>query len=220
MDNYIYQEYNMQDRIKMLQNLAVKSEIKTYNRSLTDSEIEMEKDKFSSDAIEKDRQEKELKNTQERMKAGIKSVETLMEERLERIKSGQTEITGTLYGLPNHDKGVMNFYDGYGERINTRPLTPDEKQGRLFIGDDPKPEPSGPESPIEEAIYVESDNENEIQGGGDIDAEDDLSAAVDSMYAEEGKSIDIEVKAPEEDKPAPTKGTKKGSKKPANGDPI
>lgn len=212
MSDYIYPEHSMNDRIKMLQNLSVKSEVKTYNRSLSEEEISREKDRYSSDAIEVDRQKKDLKATVDRLKAGITSVETLMEERLERIKTGQMETTATLYGVPDHNKGFMNWYDNYGERINSTALTPDEKQGRLFIGDDPlgKPRP-----------YTETDD----NGITDVEFEEapaegsvTLDEAVDKMYAEEAGNIEIEVKAPEEDKPAKKAGKAKKGKSPAKED--
>lgn len=241
MSNYIYQNYSQNDRITMLQNQAKKSEVKTYNRSLSEEEINREKDKYASDAIELDRQKKDLKSTVERLKAGITSVETLMEERLEKIKTGQTEITATLYGLPDYNKNRMNWYDGYGERINSLPLTPDERQGTLFIGDAPAEDGAIAEEPT----YVDFD-ENPLAAPGDVavenavpldgsqefvaaldNADEAYQKSVDEMYDGETIPGNVEIQQgdPVEDKPAKrtsVNGTGKNRKKnqPKGTDPI
>lgn len=207
MKKYIYLDYSMQDRVKMLQKLSSKSEVKTYNRTLSQSEVDLEKDKYTSDAIELERQKAELKATQERLKAGITSVENLMLERLERIKTGQMQTTATVYGLVDTAEFRMRFYDNYGEEIYNRELTPDERQGKLLIGDDPlgTPRPAGDDAVVD-VEHVE------IQPGDDDNA---LKTAVDAMYADEPgqvANVDVEVKAPEEDKPAKKAPKKKGKK--------
>lgn len=210
MKKYIYQEFPMQERIAMLQKQCSKSEVKTYNRTLSQSEIEMEKDKYTSNAIEIERQKAELKATVERLKAGITSVENLMVERLERIKTGQTQLTATLYGLVDTAEHRMRFFDGYGEEISNRELTPDERQGKLLLGDDPL----GTPRPADEAVDVEHV----------VVDEEGLAEATEKMYEEENPGmavasadeipvdVVIPVQAPQEDKPAKKKTTKKGKK--------
>lgn len=202
MKKYIYLEYSMQDRVKMLQKLSSKSEVKTYNRTLSQREVDLEKDKYTSDAIELERQKAELKATAERLKAGITSVENLMIERLERIKTGQMQTTATVYGLVDTAEFRMRFYDNYGEEIYNRELTPDERQGKLFIGDDPLGTPRAVED-VEHVVIEPGDDDNA------------LKTAVDAMYADEPgmvANVDVEVKAPREDKPAKKASKKKGKK--------
>lgn len=207
MKKYIYLDFSMQDRVAMLQKLCSKSEVKTYNRTLSQSEVDLEKDKYTSDAIELERQKAELKATQERLNAGITSVENLMLERLERIKTGQMQTTATVYGMVDTADHRMRFYDNYGEEIYNRELTPDERQGKLLLGDDPlgTPRPAGDDTVVD-VEHVE------IQPGN---AEEELKTAVDAMYADEPgmvANVDVEVKAPEEDKPAKKAPKKKGKK--------
>lgn len=190
MKGYIYQDYSMADRIKMLSNLAEKRETQTYNRSLSDIEVDLEKDKYSRDAIELARQKAEMKATAERLKAGVTSIENLMEERLERIKTGQMQTTAMLFGIADFSKQRMNFYDGYGEQIFDRPLTPDEKQGKLFI-------------------ELKTDSE-EIT---DVEFEEQVSEMYgdEKQQPEEAGNVNIEVTDPTEDKPK--KKAPKGGKK-------
>lgn len=227
--NFIYQGYSQNDRITMLKNQAVKSDVKTYNRALSEEEITREKDKYASDAIELDRQKQELKATVERLKSGISSMENLMTERLEKIKTGQTEATGTLYGLADYAKNTMNWFDSFGQRVNSVPLTPDERQGTLFIGD--APAESGAED--DGATYVDFEEAHDTANSGDHTAEtaesfiDDLNTAdadyqqsVDDMYNEPETpgAVTITQTDPVEDKPAKKRKT---TKKPTKGqEPI
>lgn len=199
----------MEERIKMLRSLSKKSSTETYNRSLSDEEIELEKDRFTKDAMELDRQKAELKSTVERLKGGITSIENLMKERLERIKTGQMEITGVLWGVPDHSKQRMNFYDSFGEQINSRPMTPDERQGTLFIGDDPDAEPQPASDQITDVEF------EEVQAPASLKDDPEYKEAVDELYGNEAEltteNVEIPVQEPTEDKP---KKRSKG-KKPA-----
>lgn len=208
MGKFIYADYSMKDRVTLLKNQAIKSSVETYNRSLSDKEIDAEKDRYSRDAIELERQKDELKRQMEILKQGIDSLTTLMKERLSRIKTGQMEVHGMLYGIADHGNGRMTFYDQYGELIHSRELTPDEWQGRLFIGDAPS----------------EGGNNTPVESGGDdgimdVDYEDvnesqSLEEAIDEMYAEEGGgNVDVPQQEPEEDKPKKKPGRKPRKKK-------
>ncbi len=204
MGKYIYQDYSMEDRITILKNQAIKVQVDTYNRSLSDKEIDAEKDRYSRDAIELERQQDEMKRHVDQIKAGIESIKTLMKERLDRIKTGQTEVRGALYGIANHNTGRISFYDQYGEMISSRELTPDEWQGRLFIGDAPS-----------EGGNREEINEEEGKDDGIMDVEFEELSDEDSTG-----NIDIPQQEPEEDKPKKKKkpGRKPRKKKDENPD--
>lgn len=134
-NDFIYPDLPTHERLEQLKNICVAKQTMTYQRTLSDQEIDAEKDRFCQDSIERDKKKDEAKMVASTFKSQIESMEKLMNERLERIKTGQTELVGDLYLVPDHAKGRMNFYDKYGERVNSRELTPDERQGRLFIGD-------------------------------------------------------------------------------------
>lgn len=198
MSKFIYQDYSMKDRVVMLKNQSDKVTIDTYNRTLSDKEIDAEKDRYSRDAIELERQQEELKRINDELKSGIESIKTLMKERLTRIKTGQTEVRGSLYGIADHNAGRMNFYDEYGELINSRELTPDEWQGRLFIGDSPSEGGNG------------SSEEGNPFGGDEIE---------DVEFEDMPDDVQIEEQETEEEE-QPKRKPKKGGRKPKTDDPI
>lgn len=134
--NFLYQDYSMKDREKLLSNIASKKENSSYSRSLTPEEIDREKDQYASKAIQLEDAIEEAKNAAKAAKTTIDSLKKLMEEKISKIRNGKEEAVGTLYGIPNQIDGKMLFYDKYGELIKTRDLTPDERQGRLFIEND------------------------------------------------------------------------------------
>lgn len=191
MSDFIYQDLDIQERVKMLLNMSTKRQQETYNRSLSEQEIDAEKDRYAKDAIELARQEDELKTMVDNRKSAIKSLQTLMVERLEKIKTGQMEIHGMIYGIPNQAKGRMNFYDKYGELVSSRSLTADERQGRLFIGNE------GEDIAGEEG--ERPDDGDPGQGIMDVEYEE----------TDEQSVTEVEVKEPEEDKPKKKGGRKK-----------
>lgn len=194
MSRFIYAEYSMKERVEMLKRTATKSMVETYNRSLSDEEIDAEKDRYTRDAIEYARQKDAMDQQVKSMKQGMESIKTLMEERLECVKTGQKEVHGMLYGVPDHSANRMNFYDQFGENINSRDLTPDERQTRMFIGEE-----EGEEQPYR-MPYKDSDDD----GITDVDFVETIE--------EEEPITEVEQKEPEEDKPKSKK--KAAPKKP------
>lgn len=55
-----------------------------------------------------------------------------MDERLERIQTRKRKVYDKLYGLANYGTGLMEYYDRFGELIDSRKLTPDEATWHLF----------------------------------------------------------------------------------------
>ena len=86
-----------------------------------------------------------------------------MKERLEKIKFGKKQMSGTLYGIANHSEGRMMYYDVFGELIDSRDLLPDERQGRLNLNAPTETAKKGQEIDFEEIAKdrVEGDIESE-----------------------------------------------------------
>lgn len=144
----LYPDMTVQEREKALQRLAVKTKNETYQRSLQQEEIDNEKDRYATKAIDKDNLQKEAKNVADDYKGKIANLDKMMDEALERIKTGKYECTGALYGIANYSESRMMFYDKYGELIKSRALLPDEYQGAIkFIGEEGLPQ-SENETPV------------------------------------------------------------------------
>ena len=141
----------------------------TYNRTLTDSEIEREKTNYVDNGIRLKDVEVEAKASADSFNAKKTAIKKEMEEQLERVQNRSRKVYDTLYGVANPENGQMEFYDKYGELISSRALIPDEFNGKLFDNDgessaDAEPIEIGFEklkSDIEDAEYEEVKNEKE-----------------------------------------------------------
>ena len=129
----IYPDMDMVQREDMLKNMCVTKEQRTYLRSLKASEVDVERGRYTVDAIELDNMQAELDNIKKEYKAKLDNMETRMKERLELIKTQKKSVPGILYGIADHANKRMLFYDKHGELIDSRDLLEHEKQGRLFI---------------------------------------------------------------------------------------
>lgn len=129
----LYPEKSMQEREELLQNQAAKVEMRNYSRSLSDPEVNAERIRYVDDSVTLQRKKEELKNLTATYKDDIKALEALNEERLVTITSRKREQSGKLYGIANQAEKKMMWYDRYGELVDSRELTPDERQGTLFI---------------------------------------------------------------------------------------
>jgi hypothetical protein len=88
-----------------------------------------------------------------------------MVEALKVISSGKRKVNGKLFLFPDHQSGRMRFFDVWGELIETRPLTIDEKQTKLFLGEDGinKHQTSNEEAGVVDVEHVEINDATETQ---------------------------------------------------------
>ena len=101
----------------------------TYNRTLTDSEIEREKTNYVDNGIRLKDVEVEAKASADSFNAKKTAIKKEMDEQLERVQNRSRKVYDTLYGVANPENGQMEFYDKFGELISSRGLTPDEFNG-------------------------------------------------------------------------------------------
>jgi hypothetical protein len=163
----------MKDREKLLSNMAAKRENSSYSRSLTQEEIDREKDQYASKAIQLEDAIEEAKNAAKVAKTTIEALKKIMEEKIGKIRNGKEEAVGTLYGIANQHDGKMMFYDKYGELIKTRDLTPDERQGRLFIDNDPSQATAGDVTiQVTDHEAVNTEINESVEGAASVITED------------------------------------------------
>ena len=125
-------DLSVEERKEFLNKVCHTSQTTDYQRELTDSEVEAEKHYYAQNGIELENTEQEFSSVKEEFTSRIKSLKTLQSERLERIRTRQTKVYGRLWGIKNFTNQRMEFFDAYGDMINSRPLTPDEQNGEMF----------------------------------------------------------------------------------------
>jgi hypothetical protein len=215
---FLYQDYSMKDRERLLSNMAAKKENRSYSRSLTQEEIDREKDQYASRAIELEDAIETAKAEAKSAKAQIEALKKIMEEKINKIRNGKEEAVGVLYGIPDQHNGKMLFYDKYGELINTRDLTPDERQGRLFIDNESSQGAAGNVTiPVENHDALAAEVIETVEGAASIEVQDvefeeghvfHQAEVLEQEYSETDFQIPIEEVSVEE-KPKKRKSRKK-----------
>ena len=173
-------EMNPDQRRVFLETNCYVKESKEYNRDLSEEEIETERHFYAENGLALENIENEFKTVKEEFARKIKEQETLMSERLTRIRTRQIKIYGTLYGVRNLETQKMEYYDVYGDMISSRPLTPDEQDGSLFNNDGQpaeeikavefKPETTDKYADVQDADFEEvtdDENQSEPENGED-----------------------------------------------------
>lgn len=159
------------ERVAQLKKICHSESEETYNRTLTDSEIEREKTNYVDNGIRLKDVEVEAKASADSFNAKKTAIKKEMDEQLERVQNRSRKVYDTLYGVANPENGQMEFYDKFGELISSRGLTPDEFNGKLFDNEGEASagaEPMGigfekPKPDIEDAEYEEVKNETQAE---------------------------------------------------------
>ena len=159
------------ERVAQLKKICHSESEETYNRTLTDSEIERKKTNYVDNGIRLKDVEVEAKASADSFNAKKTAIKKEMDEQLERVQNRSRKVYDTLYGVANPENGQMEFYDKFGELISSRGLTPDEFNGKLFDNEGEASagaEPLGigfekPKPDIEDAEYEEVKNETQVE---------------------------------------------------------
>lgn len=128
-------DLNVKQREQELKKLCVTEKEENFFRTLTDSDVDKEKHLYAEKGGELKEKKAEAKASADTFKTSMQAIEKDMDERLERIQTRKRKVYDKLYGLPNYQSGLMEFYDRFGEMIDSRKLTPDETTGHLFNND-------------------------------------------------------------------------------------
>jgi lipopolysaccharide export LptBFGC system permease protein LptF len=107
---------------------AEKSESLTFNKPLTEEEVEKEIKDFSQLAIEIQQKEDKLDEIKDEFKTILKPLKTSFSEKLKTIRSKSKTVTETVYLIPDFETGLMETYSQDGVMIQSRRLTPEERQ--------------------------------------------------------------------------------------------
>ena len=152
---------SLEEREKVLANIAAKKEMRNYRRPLDYSEVQACEKNYAQQGQQMKQLKEELENLTKDYKARIKNLEGRQEETLQEIATCTRETSGVLYGIANQDLSRMMYYNAYGSLIDSRDLLPEERQANLFL-DGAKPDAHRNRNaaltdlPIETANIVES----------------------------------------------------------------
>lgn len=120
------------DRITALRENAVEKYNKNVIRHYSEEELTEMKHRLSDEDIKIDDAEEEKRALTKELSKTIKEHKTVHTSLLKGIKNKYWESFEEVFDLANQEEGVMETYDCEGNLVNSRRLTPSEKQIRTF----------------------------------------------------------------------------------------
>lgn len=125
-------ELSKKERLQILQEQSAKVEETSYQKALTEDELNLRREDLADNCIELNAKEDELKEIKEQFKNEMDPLKQKNKKLLTEIKTKQTTCNGRLFHMANYDEGMMETYDDEGLLISSRRLRPEEKQGNVF----------------------------------------------------------------------------------------
>lgn len=122
-----------EDRLNILRNNADKIESTTYEKELTDEELDAKREEFVDNSIAVSKLEDELAEKKKEFKNKIEPLKLVNRSLQHEVKTKKKEVKGQLFHMANHIDSVMETYDETGELVSSRRLRPDEKQVRMQV---------------------------------------------------------------------------------------
>lgn len=133
MQNVFMPELSQEERIQMMRNHADKVEETTYEKELTQEELDAKREMFVDNSIQVSNLEDELNAYKASYKGKMEPLKQINKVLQQEVKTKRQRVKGTLFHMANHETSYMEVYDETGELVSSRRLRPDEKQARLFV---------------------------------------------------------------------------------------
>lgn len=125
-------ELSPDERKMILQQNADSIEQTEYLKPLTQEEMDVKRETLTNNAIKLSELEDAKKEVVQGYKQQMDPLAKANKEILTEIKTRQAKVNGTLYHMANHEEGMMETYDDFGELVFSRRLRPEEKRQNLF----------------------------------------------------------------------------------------
>jgi len=148
MSTFIYEDMDPAERLKVLQKTAIRKETMEFSRTLSETDLVIEKDLYCRDGMRIASLKSELEMAQANYKGQIKAIEAVQADRLTVIASEKRGIFDEVYLILDTAQGRVNYYDKRGELVHSRNMNDEERQGRLFLGVAQEPAPAGPNAGV------------------------------------------------------------------------
>lgn len=126
-------DYSDADRLQILKDSSDHIEETTYYRDLSEHDIDVKNESFVANSIEMSKHDAELSKAKLIHKTNTKPLAAINAVLLEEISTRKEMASGLLFGIADHELGVMNTFDEKGEFISSRRLRPDERQTRMVV---------------------------------------------------------------------------------------
>lgn len=200
----LYSEMGLKQRIKQLQNVSLRKEVKTFFQSIEQGEIQTLQNQYMTNEMRKTQLKEDLKTEVAKVKAKINAIEKDNNKLLSEITHHKREVQDDVYLVPNHaEKQILYIYKN-GEVVIIRDMLDEERQGRLML------EETIPAKPIPDGTNVDGED---ISHEDVTDTEDQAEEVEpkSNFYKDPAETAAEKDAAGELDKPKKKRG--KGTKK-------
>lgn len=123
-------ELDPKERIQVLKNNADHIEETTYEKDLTQDELDAKREEFVDNDIKIATLEDELNEKKAEFKNKMEPIKLVNRSLRREVKTKKKEVKGQLFHMADHVNSVMETYDHEGEFVSSRRLRPDEKESR------------------------------------------------------------------------------------------
>lgn len=128
MEKQFLPNENPAERLKILRDNSVKSEMYNYPKELSKEDLDELKDRLAQDKIKLFKFDEKKKDFMEQYKADTKPLKSSVEETVTRLRTKVEEVEEEVYLIADHDDNTMLYYNGDGKLVHFRPLAPNERQ--------------------------------------------------------------------------------------------
>jgi hypothetical protein len=131
MDKQIFEQYDADERLRILKENANKTEETTYSKDLSETELEKERQEFAELAVTIANKEEELKEAKESFAKILKPLKQQFNENMTVIHNRRKTVTEEVYLIVDQKTMEVGIYNHRGELIRCRKLTDQEQQYEL-----------------------------------------------------------------------------------------
>jgi len=117
-----------EEREAMLKEMATKTELQSVRRFYSEDEKGQMKDYLSTETIGLLEQKEQFAEIKKEFNKVIATHNKEIVKVAKDLKKGYSEQSENVYGVADHERDMMDFYDTRGEYLNSRRLLPEERQ--------------------------------------------------------------------------------------------
>src|SRR5688572_2084635 len=111
MQTVFMPELSTEERLQILRNHADKVEETTYEKDLTQEELDAKREMFVDNSIQVSTLEDELNEEKSKYKGKIDPLKLINKTLQQEVKTKKQKVKGTLFHMANHDTSFMETYN-------------------------------------------------------------------------------------------------------------
>lgn len=128
----LFADQPKEQRAEMLKGIADVSELQMVRRHYTPEEKEQIKEYLATETVGLLEQKEQFTEVKKEFNKAIAEHNKQIIKSAKDFKRGYSEQNETVYGVADHERDMMDFYDANGEYLTSRRLLPSERQTKML----------------------------------------------------------------------------------------